>query len=351
MNKEIFIGGNHVARKDYVDEQVSNLNLSKQNIIQYSTMPTASAEAVGRIIQYTGTTTQDYVNGYFYIGIVEGEVGEEVYSWKRLAVQPETEIPADLNIHYIEVNNSQNPFIFSEHQTGAYMFKTNQVNIMGTGQAVYLKFSTDSGTVFSQYIKYDEFLLYIKDVRDVQQGDRIASIVRLNIDGSLLLTTGVYNLTYGPFFDSKIGYYNSISTKTLIDTEANQTISGKKTFTTLPESSVTPTTANQLVNKSYVDSLASAALKRQKVQTLPTEDIRTDTIYMVPSSDPEQGNVLDEYMYIDDAWEKIGSSSVDLTDYYTKDEVNTLLDNRLGDIDTILDDILNGSVDAEEREY
>lgn len=33
-----------------------------------------------------------------------------------------------------------------------------------------------------------------------------------------------------------------------------QTISGKKTFSTLPESSVTPTTANQLINKNYVDS-------------------------------------------------------------------------------------------------
>ena len=33
-----------------------------------------------------------------------------------------------------------------------------------------------------------------------------------------------------------------------------QTISGKKTFSILPESSVTPTTANQLINKNYVDS-------------------------------------------------------------------------------------------------
>lgn len=33
-----------------------------------------------------------------------------------------------------------------------------------------------------------------------------------------------------------------------------QTISGKKTFSTLPESSVAPTTANQLINKDYVDS-------------------------------------------------------------------------------------------------
>lgn len=44
-----------------------------------------------------------------------------------------------------------------------------------------------------------------------------------------------------------------------VDTSNEQTISRKKTFTVLPESSVTPTTNNQFVNKKYVDdSIASA---------------------------------------------------------------------------------------------
>lgn len=40
----------------------------------------------------------------------------------------------------------------------------------------------------------------------------------------------------------------------LLTTNTAQTISAKKTFSTLPESSVAPTTANQLVNKNYVDT-------------------------------------------------------------------------------------------------
>lgn len=40
---------------------------------------------------------------------------------------------------------------------------------------------------------------------------------------------------------------------TLVSTDVAQTISGKKTFSTLPESSVVPTTNNQLVNKKFVD--------------------------------------------------------------------------------------------------
>ncbi len=39
----------------------------------------------------------------------------------------------------------------------------------------------------------------------------------------------------------------------------NQTVGGIKTFTSLPESSVVPTTANQLVNKNYVDTIPAPA--------------------------------------------------------------------------------------------
>lgn len=56
----------------------------------------------------------------------------------------------------------------------------------------------------------------------------------------------------------------------------------------------------------------------QIVQTLPTSDISTSTIYLVPASDPGEQNVYDEYIYVNGAWEHIGSTSVDLSDYVTK---------------------------------
>ncbi len=52
----------------------------------------------------------------------------------------------------------------------------------------------------------------------------------------------------------------SIYTFNLSLVDKAQTISGKKTFTTLPESSVVPTTDNQLVNKAYVDTQITGAL-------------------------------------------------------------------------------------------
>ena len=61
------------------------------------------------------------------------------------------------------------------------------------------------------------------------------------------------------------------------------------------------------------------------VQTLPTEDISETTIYLVPNSDPEQGNYYEEYIYVNNTWELVGTTAVDLSAYYTKLEVDGLL--------------------------
>lgn len=60
---------------------------------------------------------------------------------------------------------------------------------------------------------------------------------------------------------AKTGSYNDLLNKpapidlsNYVTLNGVQTITGKKTFSTLPESSKTPTTANQLVNKNYVDT-------------------------------------------------------------------------------------------------
>ena len=45
--------------------------LNKQEIIQYSTMPEANAETLGKIVQFTGTTGA-YTNGYYYICVSDG---------------------------------------------------------------------------------------------------------------------------------------------------------------------------------------------------------------------------------------------------------------------------------------
>lgn len=55
-------------------------------IPQYETMPTASADNEGQIVQFTGTTDANYTNGYFYKCTGAGE--PVVYSWSQVDVQP-----------------------------------------------------------------------------------------------------------------------------------------------------------------------------------------------------------------------------------------------------------------------
>lgn len=44
------------------------------------------------------------------------------------------------------------------------------------------------------------------------------------------------------------------------------------------------------------------------------------TLYLVPAADPDSGNLYDEYIYVEDEWEKFGSggSAIDLSAYATK---------------------------------
>lgn len=80
--------------------------------------------------------------------------------------------------------------------------------------------------------------------------------------------------------------------------------------------------------KAQIDSKIAAipTLSYQIVSELPTTDISTTTIYLLArSSSSSQPDIYDEYLYINNQWEIIGSTSTDLSNYYTKSEVDTKL--------------------------
>ena len=61
-------------------------------------------------------------------------------------------------------------------------------------------------------------------------------------------------------------------------------------------------------------------------------------IYLLPKTEAETQNSYDEYIWYNSAWEKIGTTDIDLTDYVkstdlheiTADEVNTILNTVWG---------------------
>ena len=55
----------------------------------------------------------------------------------------------------------------------------------------------------------------------------------------------------------------------------------------------------------------------QIVQSLPTQDIQEHTVYFVPKTG-DTNDVYDEYIYVNDAWEMIGNTQIDLSNYVQK---------------------------------
>lgn len=76
---------------------------------------------------------------------------------------------------------------------------------------------------------------------------------------------------------------------------------------------------SETFTKQEVNNLIAAitTMDIQVVQTLPVQDISTTTIYLVPKTTAETNDAYDEYIYVSNAWEHIGSTDIDLTNYVT----------------------------------
>ena len=70
-----------------------NINVSQESlqIPQRSSLLAASSTDYGKIVEYVGSTTQDYTKGYFYECVRTGTDPNYVYSWERIDVQPASE--------------------------------------------------------------------------------------------------------------------------------------------------------------------------------------------------------------------------------------------------------------------
>lgn len=82
------------------------------------------------------------------------------------------------------------------------------------------------------------------------------------------------------------------------------------------------------------------------VEALPTEEegINSRTLYLVKDKEDE-GNLYTEYLYIDGKWENLGKHTVDLTDYYTKGQVDDFL---AGKVDVVVGSRLMTDAEAKK---
>ena len=82
------------------------------------------------------------------------------------------------------------------------------------------------------------------------------------------------------------------------------------------------------------------------VSELPTEEIKETTIYFVPKENSKQKDVYDEYIYINNDWEHIGTTEIDLSNYYNKVEV----DSKVQEVNNAVQGI-NNKIDNLSKNY
>ena len=81
------------------------------------------------------------------------------------------------------------------------------------------------------------------------------------------------------------------------------------------------------------------------VQTLPSTG-EANVIYLLPKSGTD-GDVYDEYLWLSGAWEKIGTTEIDLSDYYTKSQSDGKYINKTGDASNTTATFVEATADAE----
>ena len=72
---------NVVKTKEHVEGVRSALDTAKQNVFQYTTMVSPSADQLNRVVQFVGNTDSTYTHGYFYTCESDGSGG---YQWTEI---------------------------------------------------------------------------------------------------------------------------------------------------------------------------------------------------------------------------------------------------------------------------
>ena len=86
----------------------------------------------------------------------------------------------------------------------------------------------------------------------------------------------------------------------------------------------------QTYTQAEVDALIQATIngRFQKVNSLPASG-EPNVIYLVPKTTTQTNNVYDEYIWQDNAWELLGSTEINLSNYVTDDDLTTALQDYL----------------------
>ena len=113
-----------------------------------------------------------------------------------------------------------------------------------------------------------------------------------------------------------------------LDTGKAYVLGSNGSWEYLKEGGISPEDLDDYYTKEEVNNLIETQVDGRFVvaDALPIENIQTNVIYLIPSEDPGVQNIRNEYINLTGTlagWELIGSTQINLSDYYTKAESDT----------------------------
>ena len=205
-----------------VDETqyVSDIS-SKQDIMQYSTMPVAGATYANKIVQFTGTTNV-YTNGYFYKCVENNGT----YSWEQTDVQPSGGSGGDAELESAVTSNLA-------------------VGAIASGTTLA------QGTTFTQFVQK----LLITEIAPTTTFSASGSGVK-EVGTSVTPTLTLTITSNGTGTPTSIKFYDG---STLLDTQAY--VSGTNTYTYTMSAVTTTTTVKGVLEYTKSDTTSATVEK------------------------------------------------------------------------------------------
>lgn len=243
----------------------------------------------------------------------------------------------DVNSKYIEIYDNLNTIDYLK--VGTYVGDNRSSNME----------NCPTDTEF----KMEVFSIFLNEIRDAATQTWVYRVRMItDIFGNRWMQRANSGNTAGIFSFSK---WFKIATSDDLDLKANnndvvhltgdEEISGIKVFDSISTDSLNLVDGEVILEGIYTqvfqskhgtiatleDLAAVSSLDIQVVTELPTTNISSKTIYLKPSTDNEGQNIYEEYIYVNNNWELIGTTQVDLANYYTKEEVDSIISNINGD--------------------
>ena len=167
---------------------------------------------------------------------------------------------------YTEFDTQENAINIDNLEPGLYFISVKDGDRVGSTR-FYIKYTYGGQVLFTQIVPpgsltyYDviEDCIYLLIKQKLQSGDFVLGRVKYLCQDTTNknIATGTVSIRINNGSLTQSGSYEDFA---MVLRSGAQTISGVKTFNTLPESNVAPTTNNQLVNKKYVDGVVPLLL-------------------------------------------------------------------------------------------